>query len=192
MAVHRSPALSAIVKQMLKKSDNDIAETLLRMTAVGAGRPATFDGGAAVVRHVLSDVYGIALTNFQDYDGSGLSRSDRLSARTIADILEVDSDSRYSWLLQPIMDGLPVAGEAGSTLGPEWDRFTTSESKCAVGKVMAKTGTLTGAIALSGLTKGQDGRWKIFSFVENNATTPNIDVKHTFDGFAATVNGCWA
>lgn len=191
VAVHRSPTLSAIVKQMLKKSDNDIAETLLRMTALGAGRPATFDDGAAVVRHVLSDVYGIGLENFQDYDGSGLSRSDRLSARTIADILKVDSDPGYSWLLQPIMDGLPVAGEAGSTLGPEWDRFTTPESKCAVGKVMAKTGTLTGAIALSGLTKGQDGRWKIFSFVENNATTPNIDVKHTFDGLAATVNGCW-
>jgi len=192
VAVHYSPALSAIVHQMLKKSDNDIAETLLRMTALAAGRPATFDDGTAVVRQVLTSVYRVPLTNFQNYDGSGLSRSDRLSAETIKDILEVDTDPRFSPILQPIVEGLPVAGEAGSTLGPEWDRFTTPESKCAVGKVMAKTGTLTGAIALSGLTKGADGRWKIFSFVENNATTPNSDVKHTFDGLAATVNGCWA
>jgi D-alanyl-D-alanine carboxypeptidase/D-alanyl-D-alanine-endopeptidase (penicillin-binding protein 4) len=192
VAVHHSPALSAIVHQMLKKSDNDIAETLLRMTALGAGRPATFDDGAAVVRQVLTNVYRVPMTNFQNYDGSGLSRSDRLSAETIKDILAVDTDPRYSLLLQPILDGLPIAGEAGSTLGPEWNRFTTPESKCAVGKVMAKTGTLTGAIALSGLTKGADGRWKIFSFVENNATTPNSDVKHTFDGLSATVNGCWA
>ena len=193
VAVHYSPALSAIVHQMLKKSDNDIAETLLRMTALGAGQPATFDDGTAVVRQVLSEhLPGPDLTNFQDYDGSGLSRSDRLSAETISKILGVDSNPLYAPLLQPIMDGLPVAGEAGSTLGPEWNRFTTPESKCAVGKVMAKTGTLTGAVALSGLTKGDDGRWKIFSFVENNATTPNIDVKHTFDGLAATVNGCWA
>nr|WP_194905670.1 D-alanyl-D-alanine carboxypeptidase [Catenulispora rubra] len=111
---------------------------------------------------------------------------------TISKILQVDGDPAYSWLLKPIVDGLPVAGEAGSTLGPEWDRFTTPESKCAVGKVMAKTGTLTGAIALSGFTKAEDGRWKVFSFVENNATTANSDVKHTFDGLAATVNGCWA
>jgi D-alanyl-D-alanine carboxypeptidase/D-alanyl-D-alanine-endopeptidase (penicillin-binding protein 4) len=192
VAVHYSPALSAIVEQMLKKSDNDIAETLLRMTAIGAGRPATFDDGAAVVRHVLTDVYGVALPNFQNYDGSGLSRSDRLSAETISNILEVDSDPAHSRLLKPIVDGLPVAGEAGSTLGPEWDRFTTPESKCAVGKVMAKAGTLTGAIALSGFAKAEDGCWKVFSFVENNATSPNIDVKHTFDGLAATVNGCWA
>ena len=192
VAVHYSPTLSAIVHQMLKKSDNDIAETLLRMTAIGAGRPATFDDGAAVVRHVLTDVYDVPLPGFQNYDGSGLSRSDRLSAETISKILQVDSDPAYGWLLKPIVDGLPVAGEAGSTLGPEWDRFTTPESKCAVGKVMAKTGTLTGAIALSGFTRGEDGRWKVFSFVENNATTANIDVKHTFDGLAATVNGCWA
>ncbi|OLE20348.1 MAG: D-alanyl-D-alanine carboxypeptidase/D-alanyl-D-alanine-endopeptidase [Catenulispora sp. 13_1_20CM_3_70_7] len=192
VAVHYSPTLATIVHRMLKKSDNDIAETLLRMTAHGAGRPATFDDGTAVVRHVLGDVYRIPLANFQDYDGSGLSRSNRLSAETIANILKVDTDPRYGWLFKAITDGLPVAGEAGSTLGPEWDRFTTPDSKCAVGKVMAKTGTLTGAIALSGFTKGDDGRWKIFSFVENNASTPNTDVKHTFDGLAATVNGCWA
>ena len=192
VAVHYSPALSAIVHQMLKKSDNDIAETLLRMTALAAGRPATFDDGAAVVRQVLAGVYRIPLTNFQNYDGSGLSRSDRLSAETIKDILEVDTDPRYRPILQPLIDGLPIAGEAGSTLGPEWGRFTTPESKCAVGRVMAKTGTLTGAIALSGLTKAADGRWKIFSFVENNATAAGSDVKHTFDGLAATVNGCWA
>jgi D-alanyl-D-alanine carboxypeptidase/D-alanyl-D-alanine-endopeptidase (penicillin-binding protein 4) len=192
VAVHYSPALSTIVERMLKKSDNDIAETLLRMTALGAGRPATFDDGSAVVRDVLTDVYRVPLPGFQNYDGSGLSRSDRISAETLSRILEVDSDPAYRRLLKPIVDGLPVAGEAGSTLGPEWGRFTTPESKCAVGKVMAKTGTLTGAIALSGYTKGTDGRWKIFSFVENNATTPSIDVKHTFDGLAATVNGCWA
>ena len=192
VAVHYSPALSAIVHQMLKKSDNDIAETLLRMTAIGAGRPATFDDGAAVVREILTDVYQVPLPNFQNYDGSGLSRSDRVSAETLSKILEVDSDPAYSWLLKPILDGLPVAGEAGSTLGPEWDRFTTPESKCAVGKVMAKTGTLTGAIALSGFTQGADGRWKIFSFVENNGTAANSDINHTVDGLAATVNGCWA
>jgi hypothetical protein len=32
--------LSVIVKHMLKVSDNDSAETLLRMTALAAGRPA--------------------------------------------------------------------------------------------------------------------------------------------------------
>jgi D-alanyl-D-alanine carboxypeptidase/D-alanyl-D-alanine-endopeptidase (penicillin-binding protein 4) len=61
-----------------------------------------------------------------------------------------------------------------------------------VGKVKGKTGTLTGAIALSGLTQGKDGRWKVFSFIENNSTADAGAIKDSLDGLAATVNGCWA
>jgi hypothetical protein len=60
--------LSVIVKHMLKVSDNDSAETLLRMTALAAGRPATFEGGTAVVREVLTR-YGVSLDNFVIHGG---------------------------------------------------------------------------------------------------------------------------
>ncbi len=191
MAQHDSAALSAIVEHMLKVSDNDIAETLLRMTALAAGRPATFEDGTAVVREVLTQ-YGISLTNYEIHDGSGLSRSNRIPAQTIADILDLADDPANAPTLKYIVEGLPVSGEAGSTLGPEWGRFDTADSKCAVGKVSAKTGTLTGAIALSGLTKAEDGRWKVFSFIENNSTATPDATKDALDGLAATVNGCWA
>ncbi|MGI5193996.1 hypothetical protein ACQEVY_10200 [Streptomyces sp. CA-288835] len=46
-------------------------------------------------------------------------------------------------------------------------------------------------MALSGLTVGQDGRWKVFSFVENGASADPADTKKVFDGLAATVNGCF-
>ncbi|MFJ8061941.1 D-alanyl-D-alanine carboxypeptidase/D-alanyl-D-alanine-endopeptidase [Streptomyces sp. NPDC096142] len=191
MARHDSAALSAVVEHMLKVSDNDIAETLLRMTALGAGRPATFEDGTAVVRQILAQ-YGVSLTDYEIHDGSGLSRSNRIPAQTIADILDLADDPANAPTLKYIVDGLPVSGEAGSTLGPEWGRFDTADSKCAVGKVSAKTGTLTGAIALSGLTKAADGRWKIFSFIENNSTAAPDATKDALDGLAATVNGCWA
>ncbi|MEV5842912.1 D-alanyl-D-alanine carboxypeptidase/D-alanyl-D-alanine-endopeptidase [Streptomyces sp. NPDC051985] len=191
VASHRSAALSAVVKHMLKVSDNDIAETLLRMTALAAGRPATFEDGTAVVREVLGQ-YGISLANYEIHDGSGLSRANRIPAQTIADILDLAADPRHAETLKYIVDGLPVAGEAGSTLGPEWGRFDTADSQCAVGKVKAKTGTLTGAIALSGLTQAQDGQWKVFSFIENDSTADPADIKDALDGLAATVNGCWA
>ncbi|MFH0181039.1 D-alanyl-D-alanine carboxypeptidase/D-alanyl-D-alanine-endopeptidase [Streptomyces cacaoi] len=192
VARHQSAALSEIVHKMIKVSDNNIAETLLRMTALGAGRPATFEGGTEVVRQVLSLRYGVSLDNFEIHDGSGLSRANRIPAATLAEILELLTESRYSRTLGSILDGLPVSGEAGSTLGPEWGRFDDVNSKCAVGKVHAKTGTLTGAIALSGLTQGKDGKWKVFSFIENNSTANPNDIKDAMDGLAATVNGCWA
>ncbi|MER5525746.1 D-alanyl-D-alanine carboxypeptidase/D-alanyl-D-alanine-endopeptidase [Streptomyces sp. NPDC002677] len=191
VAQHQSDALSAIVEHMLKVSDNDIAETLLRTTALAAGRPATFEDGTAVVRQILGR-YGVSLDNFEVYDGSGLSRANRIPAQTIADLLDLADDPANSQTLKYIVDGLPVAGEAGSTLGPEWGRFDTVDSRCAVGKVSAKTGTLTGAIALSGLTKAADGAWKIFSFIENNSTADPAATKDALDGLAATVNGCWA
>jgi D-alanyl-D-alanine carboxypeptidase/D-alanyl-D-alanine-endopeptidase (penicillin-binding protein 4) len=192
VAQHSSGPLSDIVRAMLKHSDNDIAETLLRTTALAAGRPATFEGGTQVVRQVLSHVYGVSLAHFELYDGSGLSRADRIPAATLAQILELLTQPRYAHTLGSVLDGLPVSGEAGSTLGPEYGRFDDPQSQCAVGKVHAKTGTLTGAIALSGLTQGKDGRWKVFSFVENNSTADPDTIKDAMDGLAATVNGCWA
>jgi D-alanyl-D-alanine carboxypeptidase/D-alanyl-D-alanine-endopeptidase (penicillin-binding protein 4) len=192
VARHLSPTLSTIVHHMIKVSDNNIAETLLRMTALATGRPATFEDGTAVVRQVLTERYGVNLAGFELHDGSGLSRSDRIPAATLADILDLLTDPLYAATLRPVLDGLPVAGEAGSTLGPEWGRFDDPYSECAVGKVRAKTGTLTGAIALSGLTIGTDGSWKVFSFVENGSTADPADIKDAMDGLAATVNGCWA
>ncbi|MFF5858985.1 D-alanyl-D-alanine carboxypeptidase/D-alanyl-D-alanine-endopeptidase [Streptomyces sp. NPDC012751] len=192
LAHHSSAPLADIVRKMLKTSDNNIAETLLRTTALGAGRPATFEGGTEVVRQVLSRRYGVSLQNFVIHDGSGLSRTDRIPAATLAQILELLTEPRHARLLGSILDGLPVAGEAGSTLGPEWGRFDDPNSRCAVGKVRAKTGTLTGAIALSGLTRSEDGEWRVFSFIENGSTAAPGDIKDAMDGLAATVNGCWA
>ncbi|MFJ8806131.1 D-alanyl-D-alanine carboxypeptidase/D-alanyl-D-alanine-endopeptidase [Streptomyces sp. NPDC102490] len=185
---HKSAPLSDIVKKMLKTSDNNIAETLLRMTAVELGKPATFEGGVELVRQVLSS-YGISLDNFELHDGSGLSRADRIPAATLAQLLDAITESPA---LGSILEGLPVAGEAGASLGPEWGRFDDPNSQCAVGKVHAKTGTLTGAVALSGVTRTDDGDWRIFSFIENNSTAAPSDIKDAMDGLAATVNGCWA
>ncbi|BDD75669.1 D-alanyl-D-alanine carboxypeptidase/D-alanyl-D-alanine-endopeptidase [Streptomyces violaceolatus] len=188
VAQHKSAPLSDIVKKMLKTSDNNIAETLLRMTAVELGKPGTFEAGTALVRQVLSS-YGISLDNFEMHDGSGLSRADRIPAATLAQLLDAITESPA---LGSILEGLPVSGEAGASLGPEWGRFDDPNSECAVGKVHAKTGTLTGAIALSGVTRTDDGDWRIFSFIENNSTADPNDIKDAMDGLAATVNGCWA
>ncbi len=192
VAHHTSAKLSEIVHTMLKTSDNNVAETLLRMTALDAGRPATFEGGTQVVREVLSRRYGVSLDNFEMYDGSGLSRATRIPAATLAQILELLTQPRNLYTLGSILNGLPVSGEAGGTLGPEFGRFDDANSKCAVGKVRAKTGTLTGAVALSGLTQSEDGQWRVFSFVENGSTANPTDTKDALDGLAATVNGCWA
>jgi D-alanyl-D-alanine carboxypeptidase/D-alanyl-D-alanine-endopeptidase (penicillin-binding protein 4) len=188
LATHKSKSLSSTVEYMLKYSDNDIAEGLLRLTALGQGRAATWQGGTAAVHSVLVQ-YGIPLSGVREYDGSGLSRSDRMTADALTAIAALAVDTHYQATLSPILKGLPVAGVDG-TLSSSEQRFTTAPASCAVGKVEAKTGTLSDVAALVGVTKGQDGLWKSFAFVENG-TAPTATVKSGLDGLAATVEGCW-
>ena len=84
----------------------------------------------------------------------------------------------------------PIAGKTG-TLSASYGRFTAATSKCAVGKVHAKTGTLTDAVALTGWTRGTDGRVKAFAFVMNGKPTTMTAMRQNIDMLAATVTGCY-
>jgi D-alanyl-D-alanine carboxypeptidase/D-alanyl-D-alanine-endopeptidase (penicillin-binding protein 4) len=188
VAAHTSGSLASEIEYMLKESDNDNAEGFARLTALAQGRPADWRGATAAVRSVLPR-YGVPLGGMVMYDASGLSRSDRMTVPALATLAGLAVDSRYNPILWPLLPGLPVAGVDG-TLGPGYDRFTTWPSRCAKGKVMAKTGTLHDAIALAGVTIGKDGRWKSFAFVENSA--PDMTAARLGeDALAATVQGCW-
>ena len=81
---------------------------------------------------------------------------------------------------------IPTAGRTGTLE----NRFTTTQSKCAVGKVWAKTGTLSDVVSLAGFTKGADGRVKAFAFVVNGKDSTTT-LKQNIDMLAATVNGCY-
>ena len=188
LASHTSKPLSKAVEHMLKVSDNNTAEGLLRLTALAEHRPATWQGGTAAVRAVLTG-YGVPLAGVKLYDGSGLSRSDRMTASALAALVALSVEPRYDKQLWPLFDGLPVAGRDG-TLAASEHRFTTRPSSCAAGRVHAKTGSLHDADALVGVTKGKDGRWKAFAFVENGPVSA-AGARRGLDGLAATVDGCW-
>ncbi len=120
------------------------------------------------------------------YDGSGLSRADRLTALQLARIVDRGIDARTQATLWPLKSGLPTAGRTGTLAS----RFTTTASKCAVGKVFAKTGTLNDVVSLAGWTTGADGRVKTFAFLVNGKTS-STTLKQNVDMLAATVNGCY-
>ncbi|MEZ0068106.1 D-alanyl-D-alanine carboxypeptidase/D-alanyl-D-alanine-endopeptidase (penicillin-binding protein 4) [Streptacidiphilus sp. MAP12-20] len=188
LAARTSASLAYEIDYMLKESDNDNAEGFARLTALAQGRSADWRGATAAVRSALTR-YGVPQSGVVLYDGSGLSRSDRMTAPALATLAGLAVDSRYHSVLWPVLPGLPVAGVDG-TLGPAYGRFTTWPSDCARGKVMAKTGTLHDAVALAGVTLGADGRWKSFAFVENGA--PDLSsARLGVDALAATVEGCW-
>ena len=188
LAVHTSRPLWSTVEYMLKVSDNEIAEELLRLTALATGRPATWYDGTAAVTRVLAG-YHVPLDGVALYDGSGLSRRDRLTARALSALAALTVAPAYRSLLWPVYAGMPVAGRDG-TLSSDLHRFSTRPSSCAAGLVRAKTGTLHDATALAGVTRDRNGRWLAFAFLENGST-PVHTARHGLDGLAATVEGCW-
>ncbi len=168
--------LDTIVGQMLLDSDNEHAEALHKLVGLRLGVGASWAGAAKAQRARMAS-RGLAMTAL--YDGSGLSRADRLTAVQLARVVDAAFDARNTTALAPLRStsAMPTAGQTG-TLKASYGRFVTAQSKCAVGKVYAKTGSLTDAASLSGWTLGTDGRVKTFAFVVNGrSNTPDAQAE---------------
>jgi D-alanyl-D-alanine carboxypeptidase/D-alanyl-D-alanine-endopeptidase (penicillin-binding protein 4) len=164
VGVLESPPLSEVVGQMLRESDNNTAELLLKELGRGGGEASTASG-AAEVREVLGDD-GLDLTDTTMVDGSGLSPDARTTCGLLVDLLtRPDTGERLRELL-------PVAGRSGTLT----DRF---KGTALEGVLRAKTGSLTSVTALAGVVADDDPELT-FAFVVNVAPPARIP-----DGIAA-------
>ncbi len=159
-----------LTQEMVRESENDFAEGLLRLAAHAKGQPASWSGAQANARSVLSAA-GVSLAGMTIVDGSGLSTSNRQTNRSILALLRrVRSDAVAGPLLFSAA-GLPIAGRTG-TLEL---RYRTAPTSCAAGHVQGKTGSLDTVTNLSGLATGVDGRLRWVSILvsgpRNGSTT---------------------
>jgi len=184
-----SPPMRTLVATMLSRSDNDYAEGLLRLSALARRLPATWQGSTYVARAVLVSLK-VPMTGVRLYDGSGLSRSDRLTARSLAALMREVVSPRHPELASMMARGsLPSAGISG-TLAPKSARYVSAPTRCARGLIRAKTGSLRDVVALSGVATGSDRRRYVFSFLVNGKP-PTLTTRSAVDRLATTVTGCW-
>ena len=187
LAQSEGAPLAGIVATMLKTSDNDIAEGLHRLVALQTGFPATWTGAQQAQQAALQRL-GVPLTTTL-YDGSGLSRRDRLRPSELAAVLAKIFDDTHP-NLAGLRDGsFAVAGVSG-TLAPNYLRYVTAPTRCAAGLIQAKTGSLSGVISLSGFARGADGQVKVFSFLLNYVPS-TLTTRRAVDRLAATITGCY-
>lgn len=162
--VLQSAPLADVLPAMQKLSQNQIAEVLYRTLALeqtGMGVP---DSGRAVVERQLR-AWGVRDEGRAVRDGSGLSRHDFLTPRTIVQVLDV---MRRAPTFPVYRDALPIAGVDGSLR----NRMTGA----ARGRVWAKTGSFDKARALSGYVSTADGELLLFSIIANNHSVPTREV----------------
>ncbi|NUR06202.1 MAG: D-alanyl-D-alanine carboxypeptidase/D-alanyl-D-alanine-endopeptidase [Nocardioidaceae bacterium] len=182
-SVHSAP-LAQLVQHTLEHSDNEAAEILSRQVAWSEHRQASFTGGAAAVRSVLGRL-GVDTTGDRIYDGSGLSRHDRLSPQTLLSVLEAASSPDHPHLRAAVTD-VPVAGFTGSLAF----RFDEGDPR-GLGTVRAKTGTLTGVHGLAGTATSVDGTVMVFVAIADRVTMRNnLDARVLVDRMAGALGGC--
>lgn len=159
LVFHESQPLGELVKELGKNSDNFYAEMLLEALGADAGAvPASSSSGARALENWLAQ-HQLSSPDTRIINGSGLFDANRVSARTLAGVLELAY--RTPAIYPEFLTQLAIGGVDGTLRS----RFRTLSPRRIV---RAKTGTLAAAIALSGYVLSARGQAPIaFAFVIN-------------------------
>lgn len=181
LAEVRSPQVGDLVEQMLRNSDNQLAEALGRLAAGAQGLPLSFGGAAKAVERAAKS-RGVDMSDATVVDASGLSREDRFSA---GGLLEALHSAATDPSLAPILSGLAVAGFDGTLA----DRYQSGRAADGAGLVRAKTGTLTGISAEAGVATSCDG--DLVAFVILADAVPDTEAaREVLDDVGASLTSC--
>jgi D-alanyl-D-alanine carboxypeptidase/D-alanyl-D-alanine-endopeptidase (penicillin-binding protein 4) len=149
-------ALPLVLQQVNQDSNNLAAAAVFkRYGHAFTGSPGSWDNAAAATNHALGLRLGAAFANARVTDGSGLARSNLLSARLLVDLL--DLAHRDPALAEPLRASLAYAGTnaqgthlADGTLRRRFRQLPPGHW------VLAKSGYLSGVSALSGYLVATD------------------------------------
>ncbi|WP_420299491.1 serine-type D-Ala-D-Ala carboxypeptidase [Edwardsiella tarda] len=166
LAQTQSAPLHDLLRIMLKKSDNMIADTVFRTIGHSYfGVPGTWRAGSDAVRQILRKKAGINLGNSVVVDGSGLSRHNLISPATMMEVLQyiAQNDSQLNFISM-----LPLAGYDGTL------QYRGGLHEAGVdGKVSAKTGSLQGVYNLAGfITTASGQRMAFVQYLSGYAVPP--------------------
>jgi D-alanyl-D-alanine carboxypeptidase/D-alanyl-D-alanine-endopeptidase (penicillin-binding protein 4) len=140
--------LTEIIRLVNKYSNNVMARTLLlTLGAEKFGPPATAQTGSDAVRAWLAGrsikIPGLVLEN-----GSGLSRTEKITARGLADVLDV---AWHSPFMPEFAASLPLAATDGTLR----NRFNAAGMQ---GRLRLKTGRIDDVSAIAGFVNAASGK----------------------------------
>ena len=163
---HESEPLANLVRDMNKHSNNVMARHLF--LALSAERDGAGEARASerIVRAWLRDK-GIEARELSIENGAGLSRDDRVSAATVAAMLQ---RAWASAVMPELVASLPIFGADGTL---------RKRGSLSAGKAHLKGGTLTGVQSVAGYVLDRRGRRWVVAMIVNhanaNAAQPALD-----------------
>ena len=142
-----SPSVNEMVEFAVKFSDNRLSQRLAEHAALEHGYGKDSKGLEQTFKDALLS-RTIGIEGMVVKDGSGLSKENRVTARTVVDLLRA---IRVLPEYQSIYKGLPKSGKSG-TLKTRYKKTAPD----AVGLIKAKTGWVNGTVSLAGyITVGE-------------------------------------
>jgi D-alanyl-D-alanine carboxypeptidase/D-alanyl-D-alanine-endopeptidase (penicillin-binding protein 4) len=161
-----SPALSEVVREINKFSNNVMAQQLFLTLGLARGGVGSPDSAREALRVWMSERLGKPPFGTWIDNGSGLSRDTRLNAGLLARLLQT------AWagpVMPELMASLPVSGLDGTML----------RSRAGVGRAHLKTGSLRDVAAIAGYVLPASGRRLVVVAIINhpnaNAARPALD-----------------
>ncbi len=159
--VYSSPTLGEQIRLINKWSNNVMTrQLLLTLGAKQFGAPGTMEKGTRAVLSVLSD-NDITTTGIKMENGSGLSRSAKVSARQMGNMLEKAYRDAY---MPEFMASLSLPGVDGTLV----NRFRKDDLR---GRSHLKTGTLDFVTAIAGYMLNRDGKRLVIVIQHNGKKT---------------------
>lgn len=169
---HESEPLALALRGLNKFSNNFVAEQILK--TIGAehlGQPGSTRKGLNVIKEYMEEL-GYEPGQYSIFDGSGLSRQNRLSPTILVDILRnVKNDLA---VYPEFVSALGVMGIDGNVK----DRMRRVDH---YSKARAKTGTLNFVSTLSGFFESREGELFAFSILMNDLKCSNDRAKKIQD-----------
>ena len=165
MASQRSLALSEIVRDINKFSNNVMArQLLLSIGAANGGGQATPDRGARALQQLFASK-GLQMPQLVIENGSGLSRIERVSARDLGNML---LNAYRSPVMPEFIASMPLVGVDGTM----YRRLTNTG---VAGQAHIKTGLLAGVRALGGYVLDAKGRRVVTIMLINHPNSHNAN-----------------
>ncbi len=175
LAAIASPPLAEILKEINQNSNNLYAEALLKRLGMTQSQspPQPTAAGLNVLVSTLSQL-GVNPQLYQLTDGSGLSRRNLVSPIALVQLLRAMQQTPSATVFR---ESLAIAGENGTLAG----RLPNLS-------LQAKTGSLTGVIALSGYLKPPQYEPVVFSLIVNQSGQPNPVARQAIDQMVLLLN----
>ena len=172
----RSPDLSSIVNRTNQESVNLYCEAILRAIAFQQTGFGSNEKGIELVTKFWQSK-GIDTEGLFMQDGSGLSPRNGITPHQLTSMLRIVAvDNQW---FTPFYNSLPEAGRSG-TMKSMFKNYPS-----VIGRIRAKSGTISRVRSYSGYATATDGRLIAFSVVLNNFTCSQTEIRKRLEKFMA-------